>query len=68
MNPIDVRITYAAARVNRNLTQKQASYLLEISLSTLINYESGKTIPNWKKHEEMSELYGIPKNMLKPPR
>ncbi|WP_159649135.1 helix-turn-helix domain-containing protein [Erysipelothrix aquatica] len=67
MNQEDFRISYAAARVNAGLTQKEASIQLKISEFTLINYETGKTIPRWDKHDLMAELYKIPKNMLRPP-
>ena len=63
-----LRINYAAARVNSNLTQKEASKRLNISEFTLINYENGKTIPNWNMHEKMADLYKIPKEMLCPPK
>ena len=39
-------ITLKAARVNRNLNQKDAAKLIGVSLSTLQNYESGKRFPD----------------------
>lgn len=40
------KVTLRAARVNSCLTQKKAAELLEISESTLGNYEKGKTFPS----------------------
>ena len=68
MSEKDVRITYAAARVNKNMTQQEASKALNISLSTLINYETGKTIPNWENHNKMAKLYDLPVEMVCPPK
>ena len=68
MDRKDVRITYAAARVNKGLLQKDAAKQLNISEKTLIVYESGKVIPQWDRHKEMSALYEIPEEMLCSPR
>lgn len=64
----DVRISYAAARVNKRLTQPEAAKALNISLSTLLNYETGKTIPDWDMHNRMADFYGLPSGMLCPPK
>lgn len=52
-------ITLKAARVNKNLTQKEAAELLGISESTLLNYEKGKTFPTLPTIEKMEDLYGV---------
>lgn len=67
MHERDVRISYAAARINASLKQEEAAKKLGVSLSTLQHYESGKTSPNWEMHTRMAELYGLPKEMLCPP-
>jgi len=41
-----VSITFEAARVNKNLSQKEGTKLIGISLDTLVNYEKGKSIGN----------------------
>ena len=41
------QITLKAARVSAGLNQKDAAVALGISKSTLINYEHGKTVPDW---------------------
>lgn len=68
MDQLDIRINYAAARVNNGMLQKDAAKALGISEKTLIGYESGKVIPQWDRHVQMAELYGIPKEMLCSPR
>ena len=55
-------ITLKAARVNKNLTQKEAAELLGISESTLLNYEKGKTFPSQPTIEKMEDLYGVSYN------
>lgn len=57
-------ITYAAARKNARLTQKDAAEKLNISVGTLSNYENGNTCPNQKMLLKMSEVYSIPVNLL----
>lgn len=64
----DVRITYAAARVNAGFKQIDASKELGISEKTLIAYEKGKIIPQWDRHNKMAELYDIPPEMLCSPK
>lgn len=66
MSEKDVLITYAAARINKGLTQIQAAEMLGINVKTLCNYENGITVPNWETHRKMSELYAIPEQMLCP--
>ena len=54
------KITLAAARVNANLTQKQVAETLGVAVSTIKNWESGKTFPKQPMIEKLCELYGIP--------
>lgn len=61
---IQFRISLEAARVNAKLLQKDAALKIGVSLSTLQNYESGKTKPNWDTLNKMSEIYKIPIGML----
>lgn len=63
-NGVQFRISLEAARVNANLTQKEASGLLGVSLKTIQNYENGVTKPNWSTLIKMSEVYEIPIGML----
>ena len=52
-------ITVKAARVNKNLTQKQAALMLGISADTLSNYERGITFPNIAMLRKIEALYEI---------
>lgn len=62
---MDFKISLAAARKNAGLTQKQVCEALNISKTTLANYEKGRTIPNAKTSGELSELYKIPSDYIK---
>lgn len=53
------KITLKAARVNANLTQKDAAKELGISNSTLVKWEKGVSFPNAKQIENMCNLYGV---------
>ena len=53
------KITLKAARVNANLSQGEAAKRLGIAVSTLRNWESGKTFPNKPKIDRICEVYGI---------
>lgn len=56
----EIRISLAAARVNANMTQDEASKELHISKQTLVNWEKGITQPKIDQAERMSELYKMP--------
>ena len=68
MSEKDVRISYMAARTNAGLSRESVAKQLNISVFTLANYETGKTIPDWDKHYAMAELYNLPPEMLCPPQ
>ena len=53
-----VKLTLEAWRVNAGLTQKEASKLLEVSCTTLSNWETGKSHPSSKKIGLICEVYG----------
>ena len=52
-------ITLRAARVNANLTQKEAAELLNISRNTLASYEKYKTKPDIEFAQKIASLYGL---------
>ena len=52
-------ITMKAARVNANLTQKEAAKALNISKNTLLNYERGRSVPKVDMARKMAALYGL---------
>ena len=58
------KITLKAARVNANLTQKDAAFALGITAATLQNYETGKTIPDWDLVKKIEAIYGFPADFI----
>lgn len=54
-----MRIHLNAARVNAQLTQKEAAKLLGISKTTLASYEAYCTKPSIEMAKKMSALYGL---------
>lgn len=54
------QISLAAARVNANLTQKEAAEKIGICKETLISWEKGKTIPRHHQLLQLCELYNMP--------
>ena len=54
-----MRITLKAARVNKNIKQEDAAKLMGISLSTLRNYEAGKTFPDVPVIKRIEKLYDV---------
>lgn len=55
-------ITLKAARVNKGLTQSEAAQLLNISPSTLLKYEKGKTFPDVAVLKRIEQLYDVTYN------
>jgi transcriptional regulator with XRE-family HTH domain len=54
------KITLSAARVNAGYTQDAVARLLGVAVSTIRNWEGGKTFPKQPMIEKMCDLYGIP--------
>ena len=59
------KISLAAARVNAGLTQKQVCKALNISKTTLVNYEKGRTIPDVQIGGELAKLYKMSPDNIK---
>ena len=55
-----VRINLPAVRVNANMNQKEWAEALKVDLSTVTNWEKGRTEPSASQLRLMSELSGIP--------
>lgn len=53
-------ITLKAARINKNLTQKEAATLIGVTVDTLSNYERGKSFPDVPIINKIEEVYGFP--------
>lgn len=52
-----MKITLKAARVNANLTQREAAEKLKITANTLANWEKGRSFPKLSKLAEIERLY-----------
>lgn len=52
-----MKYTLKAIRINNGFTQNEAAKKLGISLSALINYENGKTLPNVAVIKKMEKVY-----------
>ncbi len=52
-------LTLKAARVNRQLTQREAAMRLNISEQTLSNYERAISYPDVPMLQKMEALYGV---------
>ena len=59
------KISLAAARINANLTQKEAAEALKVSLSTYKNWENGITFPKQPAIEKICELYKMPYDCIR---
>lgn len=64
---MSIKISMASARVNAGLTQKQLGVAVGVSESTVINWESGKTLPHIKKLPLLEKAYGIPLDYVRIP-
>lgn len=58
------KITLKAARVNADLSQKEAAEALNVNVSTLQNYETGKTIPDWEMVKRIEQVYAFPADFI----
>lgn len=52
-------MTLKAARVNRNLTQKEAAELIGVTPETISAWESGKRYPNLNKIPDILKAYNV---------
>lgn len=59
-----MKLTLAAARVNKGLTQVEAAKKLGISSHALYCYENGRTSPTVEKMEKMAKLYEVERENL----
>ncbi len=58
------KINLKAVRTNANMTQKEWAESLGVTVDTVLNWESGKSEPKWSHIQRMSELSGIPKDLI----
>jgi DNA-binding XRE family transcriptional regulator len=60
-----IRLSLAAARVNAGLTQEEVAKTLQISKSTVVNWEKEKVKPSFASLSALSNLYGLPIDVFK---
>lgn len=60
----EFQISLAAARVNANMTQEDIAKAMNVSKTTVVNWEKGKIAPGIPEMEMMSRLYGIPQDYI----
>ena len=53
------QVTLEAARRNKKYTQEKAANLIGVSVSTIKNWEKGRTQPTQKKIEKLCEVYEV---------
>lgn len=58
------RISLKAARVNANLSQREAAKRLGISKATLQNYETGNTVPDILMSRKIEDVYSFPMDYI----
>ena len=58
------KISLEAARVNAEMTQKEAASALNVTPATIRNWEAGITVPSFAKVEEMADLYQYPMDYI----
>lgn len=58
------RISLEAARVNANMSQKDAANAMNVNVSTIANWEKGKTSPDADKFKELCQIYGCPMDLI----
>ncbi len=58
------KISLEAVRVNAKMTQKEWAERLEVSNTTVVNWEKGKTEPSLSQLRKMSELSGVPMDFI----
>lgn len=63
-----IKLSLAAARVNANMTQKEAADHLNINRVTLNKWETGKVIPRTPYIMALSMLYNVPVDLLVIPK
>lgn len=54
------QVSLEAARVNVKMTQKEVSKKLGKSLSTIRNWESGRSVPDALEFKDICKLYKVP--------
>lgn len=58
------QISLAAARINANKTQREVAQLMNVNVSTIINWENGRTFPNIEQFTKLCSIYNCPQNII----
>lgn len=61
------QISLAAARVNANMTQQEVADKVHKSKNTIVNWEKGKTKPDFSALTMLSVLYNVPIDYISVP-
>ena len=61
----DLKISLKAARINAGLTQSEAAEQFGVSVSTIKNWESGKTFPTPPQIDKIVEVYRVAYDNIK---
>lgn len=56
----DIKISWAAARVNAGMTQEDVAKAMNVTKNTVVAWEKYKTEPSISQGRTLSELYNIP--------
>ena len=60
----DFKISLAAARVNKGLSQGEVAYMLKKSKSTIVAWENGRAKVSGYDLAKMCDLYGVPMDYI----
>jgi transcriptional regulator with XRE-family HTH domain len=60
-----LKISLKAARINKGLTQAEAAERIRVSISTIKNWEAGKTFPAQPQIDTICEVYGVAYDNIK---
>ncbi len=60
----DFKVTIAGARVSAGLTQQQFADACGVHRSTVVNWESNRTLPDLPHLRKIEEITGIPKDYI----
>ena len=61
----DRKITLKAARINAGLDQSDVAKELNVNITTVSNWETGKTQPSLENFKRLCELYRWPENGIR---
>lgn len=58
------KISLAAARTNAKLNQREMAEIMEVDVTTIINWEKGKSEPSASQLRKISEISMIPMDFI----